>query len=1582
MENINTFQGGMNKDISKSLYKEGSYIHAENFTLITDLGLSTGSLRNINGNEEFIELPGCSNVVAITNVVGPTVSITITGNYSYSNVYSAANVEQLGLAMQQDSILATLYYGIAYSDTQVVIYSTLFDNLLQNPNFTVTATNSTVTNIVPAITDPKIMGWGTIRDEIILYTAESSLASPVNELGQIWKLTYDKYSFNPILTLLYNNYLNFSLSHPIPNPGGFVGNFETPDIKKIYWTDNYNRPRVLNIAEPNIMALQPGLLDINSNITPAVATINKIIQGGSIKTGIYQVSARIVNTAGGSSSFITPSNPIPIINESETSQELFEDYEARDTGVTVAKSVQGKIFNLDTTYDRIEPVIIYRENPNATPDIYILPSQNIPSNGNFEFAYTGTETVIPFSLDEFLATGVMFDTVKTMVSKYNMLFFGNVKYSDFDVDFDARAYRFTGDTATTTPKQAILTGSTSYTIDGTAPNWSAIPFTADAIQDIDSQAPSSINNYLFQTNGTTFGGEGPNVKYEFEPMTVVNDNSVNAQYRTLIDNSYNSRIAGPYSFAKFDAGKTVDLNLDTTSLYDQVVQGPAFPNSSSPYIQYGLKGYQRDEMYRFGIVFFSKKEEPSYVHWIADIRIPNVYMPNLTSANPDNRDYLSFPISGLDNNNINGGNPTNTYDTNNAGSDTYYGNNLGVKFTVTLPPSIKELCSSFSIVRMKREDQDKTILGQGIGSPVWFSGTGPSNADRHYTIPNTNYWHTNDTTGQTAGTFYYRDTMFTLASPEFLFKENPAYNTGDQLDLVQVVQASYSATISDGSNTASGGTFRKMYVPFSLAALPRSTDFPLPFSETVSMINDNTGTGYVEYTNLKAWPFVGGQLYNTSWYTSSDNMPNCVGGSRLFIGFDKSVGGPSLDNPALQISGGAYDWTNAIYSLDGITSNILSGGAISNFYIANYRRPGVVQYGGNTYSERSFNEYISTGHIQIIDNPGVSSSYTSMVFGGDTLITLFDYTNQLRNQKAFGNTGTPDMYNQLKNTVLLTAVECTFPVEYRKQTALPAGAVDDGYTTTARCAPNKSRAYADWPRYISGNANAPYTTQEWTENFEVELDYVADNDVVKFFPEPFPSVDQEVFDVRVHRSQTKTNGELTDSWGIFKSEDYIDLDTIQGPLNNLIIHQDRLIGFQDKGVALVSVNERSLTQDVSGSEIILGTGGVLSRYDYISKIIGSRHQFSFVTSHDAVFWFDMNTKNMYKMQGNAPSAITVAKGLSSFTSNNLNGLIQVNDNPYLDKGITSTYDFRYNEAIMTFKDSVVDTSKSVAAKGVTFTAPTTYDFNINPSPIWMSPNTDVLVTVKETGESYPGVVISGGIINIPEAPAIDSTYTVTIYPYTKNSFTVAYNDIIDAFTSFYGYTPSVYINDQVSIFSPADDLKTIYRHDVGPHGVFYNQAPQASKLKLIINQAPAETKVFDNYELVTESIDLSSGANIVDDFFDRIRLYNDYQNTDFQTLPIDNNKTIAKRKERTWNLSNLRNRVLYYDYNAPITPVPSPDIFNPFYLSTTDPSILGDKVFGERMRDKYLLVDLEYDNIENYRFILHTFKTHFRKSAR
>lgn len=1651
------FSGGMNKDLSKSVFKDGSYIHAENFTLITDTGLSTGSLRSSNGNESYFTIPECSNVVEITLSVTSSSTVTIvfvnTLTFFTSTYNNITSTEDLGAAMQADPLLSSNYYGVAYNNDRIVVYSLLSNNVLYTNSIFLTGsitfpnTISINNNYVPAqllSTNPlKILGWVTIRDEIFLFTS-SEVNDPVtNPISQIWKLTYDKYTYNPVITLIYNNSLSFTLAHPIPNPGGGVGNFETPQIKKIYWTDNFNKPRYCNTADTNLMATDPAQLDMVARVAHGIGTIKEVLLSGNIKSGIYYVSGRVKKTSGGSASYIIPSNPITVINELETVSYI--NYEARDTGVFVTKSISAVLFNLDTNYDRVEPVIIYKKTKDSTPDIYSLPSVPIPSNGIVDFKYTGSEVTIPVLLEEFLFTNLNFETVKTINSKNNMLFFGNVKYGDFDVDFDARAYRFKGINASTNPKTFALknvNGTIVYNNFNTS-QLNSIPFNADAIQDLNMQAPDSCDNYIFQADGVTYGGEGINVKYRFVPMnSTYNDTSINKNFRTKIEE--NSSNSAPYG--SVDLSTTViDLDSNPGTLYDQIFNTNTYFNASSPYARYGVKGYQRDEMYRFGIVFYSNTGEPSYVHWVGDIRMPKSYMPDPYNPNPLNRNALKFQIAGMDDETNVSSNNANDI---NAGTKEFYGHNLGIEFTVDVT-SIRNDISGYSIVRVPRTENDKTILGQGVLSPIWYSGSGSFNgAQRFYAVAGgKGVWEFNGSSSYQHPTpapnndWNIPHELATLASPEFLFKGAPTYSPGDQVDFIQVNESFWEVNnISiNGTGTSTGnsnfsfcipsGQVLKFYTPYENSFAPKATGNPnnIFFSNyldagTPLEFNQSKVMGVGASASIPSGPINNSTtVYNYSYEynilgcASTDNddylanangnapRPRSLGGSKLLLSW-QFLGNRNLGN-VVKLGNNWVDWKDVLYGYDFVTSADGHTGPTRlkeinpTWYIANYRRPTAVQYGGLGYSSRSFNEYITTGHVQLVNN--TTTTNTSMVFGGDTVITLFDYTTHLRNRNYTSNdelhihggfTSNPSgQYDHTFNQILLTAVECSFPVELRKQNSLPASAVNDGYTNNPRCAPNKSTIYNGWPASMTGGSG-PNTTAEWTEVYEYEDDYDAENDIVKFFPKPDPYLFQNVFDVRTHRSQVKSNGELVDSWTIFKQEDYLDLDTYQGPLNNLIIFRDKLLGFQDKGIAMLSVNERSVTQDASGSDIILGSGGVLARYDYISKIIGSRHQFSFTTSNDAVFWFDMNTKNMYKMQGaeqaSPPVAITVSKGMASYMSNNLNGIIQVNDNPYKDRGITATYDFRYNEAIMTFKDSIFDDKPALPNYQPTNLLfvnqdPNTgyYNFNV-PSfqgTTWLSFTTEFILFVKNTNTYYyanlaPAVPGYDLTLNITNPPTLNTTDLITVYRLVPNSFTVGYNDFIDAYTSFYSFTPSVYINDQVSIFSPDDSLGNVYRHDVGPHATYYGTT-YPSKLTLIQNQSPTETKVFDNYEIVSESID-SSGTHITTDIFNRIRLYNDYQNTDFQTLPIDTltNKPIAKRKERTWNISNLRNRVLYNN--------PDPNIFDPNELSTYDPINPGDKVFGERMRDKYLIVDLEYDNLDNYNFIVHTFKTVFRKSAR
>ena len=101
----------------------------------------------------------------------------------------------------------------------------------------------------------------------------------------------------------------------------------------------------------------------------------------------------------------------------------------------------------------------------------------------------------------------------------------------------------------------------------------------------------------------------------------------------------------------------------------------------------------------------------------------------------------------------------------------------------------------------------------------------------------------------------------------------------------------------------------------------------------------------------------------------------------------------------------------------------------------------------------------------------------------------------------------------------------------------------------------------------------------------------------------------------------------------------------------------------------------------------------------------------------------------------------------------------------------------------------------------------------------------------------------------------------------------------------------------------------------------------------------------------------------------RIRAYNEYQNTDWITLSTTFPNPTLRKSEQGYNMQMPRNKVNY-------------DANNINTYSIFDPAILTKTLFGDRMRDKYLVVDMEYNNILNNRFILHNLKSTYRISDR
>jgi hypothetical protein len=213
-----------------------------------------------------------------------------------------------------------------------------------------------------------------------------------------------------------------------------------------------------------------------------------------------------------------------------------------------------------------------------------------------------------------------------------------------------------------------------------------------------------------------------------------------------------------------------------------------------------------------------------------------------------------------------------------------------------------------------------------------------------------------------------------------------------------------------------------------------------------------------------------------------------------------------------------------------------------------------------------------------------------------------------------------------------------------------------------------------------------------------------------------------------------------------------------------------------------------------------------------------------------------------------------------------------------------------------------------------------------------------------------------------------------------NGFTISYNELVDAFVSFYDFVPTIYIPYKYRYLTTTNtfyngvgfDRNHLFLHDsnTAERCYFYALAVGVavryvdSTLKLLFNPDYELTKVFDNVYYLSNVYD--GTTDIFANTFATVRFYDDFQNTDYVTLTPGTN---IRRRERGWFFAVPRNVV---DINVSS----NPDIFAAGNLDPT-------QTFKERMRDKYLIADFTYDNDGTYdRFVVSQIGLKYRDSIR
>ena len=175
---------------------------------------------------------------------------------------------------------------------------------------------------------------------------------------------------------------------------------------------------------------------------------------------------------------------------------------------------------------------------------------------------------------------------------------------------------------------------------------------------------------------------------------------------------------------------------------------------------------------------------------------------------------------------------------------------------------------------------------------------------------------------------------------------------------------------------------------------------------------------------------------------------------------------------------------------------------------------------------------------------------------------------------------------------------------------------------------------------------------------------------------------ENTYSQRICYSQLKTNGELLNSWNIFKPVDYIDVNTTYGELTDMLTAQDTLYFWQTKAFGKLSVNERSLVKDENSNLIQLGQGTVLQRSDYLSTKFGMRAQdMCKVNVDNDIYWFDYGNKCIASYKAASGAYGSTKMSVLDFTEScNVKTLMQINitDNTKIP---TITYDATNDELL-------------------------------------------------------------------------------------------------------------------------------------------------------------------------------------------------------------------------------------------------------------------------------------------------------------
>lgn len=1130
------------------------------------------------------------------------------------------------------------------------------------------------------------IGWTFQENELIIFSTNNPIG-PFDGNGAIAVVNTNTNTINHI----YNHQdLNFNDNHQIEA----IAVKEVEDIKRSYFTDFYNSPRVIDY----------GILQNYQNI-PSGSLVNgtkyMVVQGDIIYNGInYGVTHTTITpnntstifTATATTTYTVINGPVKII-EYYNIANLFLvpemdlgniKYRRRlltggllhggycyayqletESGFRTNWSYITDMINIAGPNDQTDTIAAYNNYQGNASTIstgrsIVLEISNIDTNfKKINVAYIHytalnsasspvvfestdiTSSTMTITHSGMLGRGITFDDLiqskvnikkaKTLTSLKNKLFFGNIEYNKvFNVD----------------ARSGVVFTKNEYSV----PSDYGDDTTSYNIR----QNSASLENLIGH----------PAVDSSMVADGVTNNVILTDQWYEVLSGTVNNNDGTPYTAGQYFQGSTF-LGAFATgggtyraviriqkygTTYEYIpIEGEYLDNKGVAVSHY-LKGYWRDETYRTAILLYTPTFEPMFALWMGDYRMPDQSeSPIIKLINRANLVHLGMKFSNI----------SIFRKVKEALEE-----ELGVSLTYN---DLTKYIGGWSIVRARRDEQ---IFGQGLVHPTMVHNDDLPN---QYVRPAANVSTYNNFNGINSKIKNYR---YIWNSPEVLFN-HPTIMSKLAVDGVELKITSYlgifgsgsSAGLNDPANafgyiesqdgSTDYGWYRKYYL-----LLPRTTTgyidqnsgafVPGLTPNTYTPIN--MGNKLIPNTSTQAWNILG--FPNTSY-----NIGNT---SELFYARSRMYSaGPwissQIQNPVnktLMVSTTFAEGSYPNYHFFGVpyyaSTQISTYRALANLVI-----PKSNLYGGQSEIALANTRYIYCNHFQKMDTAFINYLTSTNgivnnvdVWGGDCFVSIFGHNRIMKEEPASG----------ANETIAFSEI---FPVESNINTFLSEG---KRFVKHGTFGPLKTQgiSYSD-----------PAIPEDYIYNYaysseESYLDYPA-------LPQDFSN--NSKFPTRIIYSKTKTLGETIDNYRVFLPNQFRDIEAWPGHINNIKGKGNYIFYWQPQSVGYAPVNERATISNTLGAPIVLGQTGVLDRFDDITLFYGNRHQWSLCETETHFVWFDISKRAVCYMplNGGAIQEVSLQKGYRSHFDNTVPFF--ENDKNVVGNGIHAHYDSKLKEVM-------------------------------------------------------------------------------------------------------------------------------------------------------------------------------------------------------------------------------------------------------------------------------------------------------------